>query len=419
MHLQIGSVPPYEQPWPNTDCMYDHGNQSPERTDMSDDSSHATHNELRSPQPIHQVPYGNTGEYAQQSHLNTELFHGGSLASDLLTPSQNITLRELEYEHHEPEVTVEEREHMDTKPDFDYEHEPTYPKPEPVIEVYPTYTDSGMRNSHRDAESVQFMTPSDEEDSDYKPDSSKPKKRRRSSASSSRTTPRRRSHTHKPSTASTASRPSRVVKKTRGAKASHASDGDDRPFPCPMARYGCPSNFASKNEWKRHVATQHVKLGFYRCDLCSTTHDAHDSTTIYHNDFNRKDLFASHLRRMHFPKLASKQDSTPKARDAEEAEHTKRCYQALRLPPPQSECLFCEKGFSGKASWEERMEHVGRHLEKDSVNLDWKSWRADGALEEYFLQEGLVVRARDGGWKLGDGKPRRGALGRGYEGGDE
>lgn len=56
------------------------------------------------------------------------------------------------------------------------------------------------------------------------------------------------------------------------------------------------------------------------------------------------------------------------------------------------------------------MEHVGRHLEKDkntTVNmLDIKSWNKDENLEKYLLNEGLVVHEH-GGWKIGDGKPRR------------
>ncbi|EZF70942.1 hypothetical protein H105_06858 [Trichophyton soudanense CBS 452.61] len=42
----------------------------------------------------------------------------------------------------------------------------------------------------------------------------------------------------------------------------------DRIFTCVFAPYGCTSSFASKNEWKRHVLSQHLQLGFYRCDQC-------------------------------------------------------------------------------------------------------------------------------------------------------
>ena len=71
-----------------------------------------------------------------------------------------------------------------------------------------------------------------------------------------------------------------------------------RAFPCTFATYGCPSTFTSKNEWKRHVQTQHMRLGFWRCDQCPDVH-------CKPNDFNRKDLFIQHVRRMHPVSLES------------------------------------------------------------------------------------------------------------------
>jgi hypothetical protein len=54
------------------------------------------------------------------------------------------------------------------------------------------------------------------------------------------------------------------------------------------------------------------------------------------------------------------------------------------------------------------MEHVGRHLEKDSSRLDMldpATWNVDERLERYLIDQGLI--ARDGvAWKIGDGKPR-------------
>jgi hypothetical protein len=58
------------------------------------------------------------------------------------------------------------------------------------------------------------------------------------------------------------------------------------------------------------------------------------------------------------------------------------------------------------------MEHVGRHLEKDRKSrvdmLDPATWNSDEMLERYLVNESIVIE--DGsGWKIGDGKPRRGA----------
>jgi hypothetical protein len=82
-----------------------------------------------------------------------------------------------------------------------------------------------------------------------------------------------------------------------------------RSFPCPLAPYGCTASFGAKNEWKRHAATQHFRLGFWRCDLCppeTKTLNSHKSNNSNnrkpnptYNDFNRKDLFIQHVRRMH------------------------------------------------------------------------------------------------------------------------
>ncbi|KAH1971608.1 hypothetical protein KXV92_006898 [Aspergillus fumigatus] len=84
-------------------------------------------------------------------------------------------------------------------------------------------------------------------------------------------------------------------------------------FVCSFSHYGCTGTFASKNEWKRHIASIHVQLGFFRCDVgncghrpdyktsSTSTHNHHDQPGHQPNDFNRKDLFTQHQRRMHAP----------------------------------------------------------------------------------------------------------------------
>ncbi|KAI5201874.1 hypothetical protein E4T39_05028 [Aureobasidium subglaciale] len=66
-------------------------------------------------------------------------------------------------------------------------------------------------------------------------------------------------------------------------------------YPCPFLPYGCPSTFSSKNEWKRHLNTQHLSLSTYRCDLC-IPNPSSSTSPQQSNDFNRKDLFIQHLR---------------------------------------------------------------------------------------------------------------------------
>ncbi|KAK4993523.1 hypothetical protein LTR66_002400 [Elasticomyces elasticus] len=198
-----------------------------------------------------------------------------------------------------------------------------------------------------------------------------------------------------------------------------------RPFTCPLAPYGCPSSFGSKNEWKRHVNTQHVRLGFWRCDLCPSTDDRP-------NDFNRKDLFIQHLRRMH-PTAASSPPkpqitttaTTTTSNPKSNSKPTKRAppspnrasepdpaltklaalsFHPLRGPPAYSSCLFCPKRFD---DWDERLEHVGRHMEKNkraqAEVLDWRGWRVDAEVEEWLRGQGLLVR-EGGRWRVCDGR---------------
>ena len=147
-----------------------------------------------------------------------------------------------------------------------------------------------------------------------------------------------------------------------------------RPFTCPLMPYSCPKTFTSKNEWKRHVLTQHLLLGFWRCDLCP-------DAAARPNDFNRKDLFVQHLRRMHcgdrrgsasvFDQGSYVGETTEQALERVR----RRCWIQLRKPPHHLACCFCAKSFESKegASKEidqerERgcavdwLEHVGRHL---------------------------------------------------------
>lgn len=171
-------------------------------------------------------------------------------------------------------------------------------------------------------------------------------------------------------------------------------------FVCPFNKYGCQSTFGSKNEWKRHVNTQHMRLGYWRCDQCPQGERKP-------NDFNRKDLFVQHVRRMHPVETDTKttKSKTAGARgtknDVEEqalVETSSRCYRRLRSPPERSGCLFCDACFVGASTWEERMEHVGKHMEaaKKDTNrkVEPEDWRADEAMEEWLTAEGIIIRSR-------------------------
>lgn len=266
------------------------------------------------------------------------------------------------------------------------------------------------------------------DDSDYDPSSrtsSTKRTRRRSSVPKSMpdvTSAKLRGHRRTPSDKSGRAKVQNNTQtiKRRGKSRSSSKADPLRPFPCPLAVYGCTSTFTSKNEWKRHVSTQHVKLGFWRCQLCPLSSDP--ANPIY-NDFNRKDLFTQHVRRMHDSSslmtryTISSHDEDDKSQDNKipepvMTEYQNRCYQHLRSHPPQSGCLFCTQTFEGEGSWEQRMEHLGAHFEREKKNpkdfLDTKRWKDDPELREWLLQEGLIASDLKGGWRIGDGQPRRG-----------
>lgn len=167
-------------------------------------------------------------------------------------------------------------------------------------------------------------------------------------------------------------------------KSGSKDGGASRKFVCSFHHYGCPSTFASKNEWKRHVTSQHLQLGFYRCDIEPCKISQPDGNR-QPNDFNRKDLFTQHLRRMHSPWPARYE---PKPQETSEFENSleeirQRCWQTQRQPPPRSRCGFCGRIF---ASWEERMEHVGKHYEQRDVQPEAE----DPDLREWAIQEGII-----------------------------
>jgi hypothetical protein len=417
----------YELQWPSTDFR----TPSPDRTSPSARSSYDTLSDLHSPQTYHADSYGSSTDGYSPSCLpypTTEHLQDGCYPAHSSLSRGNISLRDIELEHQEPEseVAVKDIENVALKQEAMCDHETIVVKTGTIAtNDSKDYADSGIGNSVRDAESVQPMEMQDipedpASDSDYSPVSSRSSKRRRSSASntsleqtSKRVSNSRRASHSSISKSTKSSKASKRNQRISSAVKKHVEAEDERrSFPCPLASYVCNSTFSSKNEWKRHVSTQHIKLSFWRCDLCSPSADAKDDQTVYYNDFNRKDLFTQHLRRMHAaPKesFACSQKEFPVNAD-NLAEHQDRCLKRLRKAPQQSSCLFCEKTFAGPLSWDERMEHIGHHLEKDGKSsldmLNITSWNTDERLEQYLIEEGLVVNEQ-GRWKIGDGKPVR------------
>lgn len=172
----------------------------------------------------------------------------------------------------------------------------------------------------------------------------------------------------------------------------HIKQQHTRPFLCVFNFAGCESTFASKNEWKRHVASQHLLLNYWLCqqDSCaklwngtnapnkagSTSRgrpsSGHPSSNLPNGAiFNRKDLYTQHLRRMHIPPAIKKQVKQKKTvpewedriRAHQEEAHRLRCDLPDYMECPAQGCHF---HFSGPNAWDERMEHVAKHLEQSA-----------------------------------------------------
>lgn len=198
-----------------------------------------------------------------------------------------------------------------------------------------------------------------------------------------------------------------------GAKKSEKSESATKSFPCTFHHYGCQSTFASKNEWKRHVASQHLRLGYYRCDLGTCSADDARSQQRGFNDFNRKDLFTQHCRRMHAPWSGTKKGEdgvSKKEKDGFEKQLEgirARCWIDRRKAPERSSCGFCGESFidtDDVKAWDARMEHVGRHFERDAYRLDQED--VDTGLRDWAIREGLVQAGRKKGeWWLLDHEP--------------
>ncbi|KAK0728724.1 hypothetical protein B0T26DRAFT_849337 [Lasiosphaeria miniovina] len=178
----------------------------------------------------------------------------------------------------------------------------------------------------------------------------------------------------------------------------HIAAAHTRPFPCAFSFAGCTSTFGSKNEWKRHIASQHLCLQYYRCSSCPQS-----SADGKGNEFNRKDLFTQHLRRMHAPfaikKALNKGDSKMQAEwETRVKEMQSSCLVTRRQPPQRSACPKpdCQSVFEGPGSWDEWTEHVGRHMEKGEAGR----MVVDRLLAKWALEEGIIEHQDGGEYKL-------------------
>ncbi|KAK8113633.1 hypothetical protein PG999_005702 [Apiospora kogelbergensis] len=199
----------------------------------------------------------------------------------------------------------------------------------------------------------------------------------------------------------------------------HIKKQHTRPFSCVFAFAGCNSTFAAKNEWKRHVASQHLLLFYWLCDQDSCTKLSNSSSNRSCPNspnlpngaiFNRKDLYTQHVRRMHVPlsvKKQLKQKATvpeweERVQDLQKEAHKPRCSLPEYMTCPAPGCTTI---FDGPGAWDERMEHVAKHLEKAANGLEERTvfgGHNDPTLTEWAARPdvAVIVATRTGGWIL-------------------
>jgi hypothetical protein len=202
-----------------------------------------------------------------------------------------------------------------------------------------------------------------------------------------------------------------------------------RPFNCVFDFAGCESTFASKNEWKRHVLTQHLLLFYWACPegSCAQTHPSQGATpntdpnNPHGSIFNRKDLFTQHLKRMHCPKqvkdaladakrttttsssssttntkppTSSNPSTAPTTASAITAWNARvktlqttamhpRCHLPTFMRCPVPGCTA--QPFRGHDAWNQRMEHVAKHMDRAAQGREGKV--VFGGVEDETLVE--------------------------------
>jgi hypothetical protein len=265
----------------------------------------------------------------------------------------------------------------------------------------------GTANADADAEADEdFVADEPASDTEYTPKSTRTRKRRASKASSPPAVKRGR-----------VTKPTATISKLSCKSCDHPPFKDaasfqrhvrsthTRAFTCVFGFAGCSSTFASKNEWKRHVSSQHLNLNSWVCELdaCGKVSKKDGGGLTKGSEFNRKDLFTQHLRRMHAPFAVKRQNKKNQDWEDRLKDLQVSCLRVKRQPPTRLACPLgtCNTCFEGASCWDDRMEHVGKHLEKAAASGSFEVEQGDDdLLVNWAMREHIMEHRAGGGYKL-------------------
>ena len=111
--------------------------------------------------------------------------------------------------------------------------------------------------------------------------------------------------------------------------------------------------------------------------------------------FDRKDLFISHLKRMHAPPSSACDAEKSIFNDVVETAQA-RCHVRLRELPKATICPFCPHHPAFEI-WDDRLQHVGNHLENQ--DFDPTDEIEDVALRNWMIGQGFL-KWEDEAWRL-------------------
>jgi hypothetical protein len=108
---------------------------------------------------------------------------------------------------------------------------------------------------------------------------------------------------------------------------------------------------------------------------------------------------------MHAPFVVKRQNKRNPEWEEKLKELQVSCVQVKRHAPTQLACPACEAIFEGASCWDERMEHVGKHLEKAATTAPGEKVEVveqgnDALLVEWALREGIIEGRPGGGFRL-------------------